>query len=351
MKLIQKNNFEESIKDQHIDLFTLRNNNGLHTQITNFGGRVVSLWTPDREGNFEDIVLGFDSIQGYFKSNEKYFGALIGRCGNRIANSKFQLYGVDYNLEKNVDEDHLHGGPNGFHNVIWNAEMLDDQTLELKYCSADMEQGYPGELNVKVVYQLTDLNELRVEYWAQTSKPTIVNLTHHSFFNLTGAGNGTINNHLIQINSDFFTAVDQRIVPNGEIRSVSGTPLDFSKLTSIGSRIDEDFDQLKFAKGYDHNWVLNSGQQELNFAARVLEPRSGRILEVYTNEPGMQFYTGNFLNGSDVGKEGKVYDYRSAFCLETQHFPDAINQQEFPSVVLNPNEEYHSICVFKFKVE
>ncbi len=351
MKTENQERFETIIDGKVVSLYTLKNINGLVTQITNFGGRIVSLWVPDRFGKFDDIVLGYESIDEYLNSNEKYFGALIGRCGNRITNGEFELDGINYKLAKNVGEDHLHGGVKGFNEVVWDANQVDDQTLELKYLSPHMEEGYPGNLEVKVVYTITNRNELKVEYRAHTNKSTLINLTHHSFFNLHGAGNGTINDHVMQINADSITEVNDRIVPTGVLMSVENTPMDFRKPTVIGERVDEDFDQLIVGRGYDHNWVLNPGPEGLNFAARVLEPKSGRLIEVYTNEPGMQFYGGNFLDGSDIGKQGKVYERRSAFCLETQHFPDAIHHKSFPSIVLNPGETYNSVCVYKFDVK
>ena len=319
-------------------------------QITNFGGRVVSLWVPDKNGNFDDIVTGYTTLDGYLNSSEIYYGALIGRYGNRIAKGQFTLNDTVYSLVQNNGENHLHGGTKGFNDVVWKASQPDGQTLVLTYTSPHMEEGYPGNLDVKVQYQLTNENELKIEYWATTDRPTPVNLTHHSFFNLKGDGNATINDHLLQINADFYTPVDDGLIPTGEISSVEGTPMDFRAPTVIGERVDADFDQLKYGGGYDHNWVLVPSETRLNFAARVVEPASGRTMEVYTNEPGLQFYGGNFLDGSDTGKYGKPYEFRTSFCLETQHFPDSPNQPEFPSTILEPGEEYYSVCVYKFGV-
>ena len=333
-----------------MQLFTIINNNGLNAQITNYGGRVVNLFTPDKTGCFEDIVLGYESLSAYLTSNEKYFGALIGRYGNRIGQAKFSIGDSTYFLEKNNGENSLHGGNGGFHNVLWEAIQLNEQTLELRYVSKDMEEGFPGNLDVKVVYSLTDNNELKIEYFASTDQSTIVNLTHHSFFNLTGDFRETINNHLLQIAAGFYTPVDEGLIPTGEIALVDGTPFDFRIPTEIGERIETEYDQLKFGHGYDHNWVLDERgeNKDLRFAARVTEPVSGRIMEVYTNEPGIQFYGGNFLNGTDIGKGGISYQYRTAFCLETQHFPDSPNKRNFPSVLLNPNETYYSVCIYRF---
>ena len=350
IKLSNKQDFKKTINNKQVALFVLKNSSGMVAEITNYGGKIVSLWTPDRQGIYEDIVLGHPNIDEYLSSNEKYFGALIGRYGNRIANGKFSLDGKEYNLAKNNGDNHLHGGNTGYESVVWDAKQLDQQSLELSYFSKDMEEGYPGNLSIKVVYQLTDNNELKIEYWATTDAPTVINLTHHSFFNLRGAGNGTINDHLLQINAAYYTPVDKGLIPTGEIATVEDTPFDFQKLISIGKRVDNEDQQLIYGLGYDHNFVLNQSLEALNFASKVIEPVSGRTMEVYTNEPGLQFYGGNFLNGSIHGKEGKVYNYRTAFCLETQHFPNSPNEKHFPSTVLNPNEKYYSICIYKFSV-
>jgi aldose 1-epimerase len=349
--LINEDTFAGTIDGKKVELFTLKNSNGLTAQITNFGGRLVSLWVPGKNGNFEDIVTGYNTLDGYLNSGEIYYGALIGRYGNRIAKGEFMLNDTAYTLVRNNGENHLHGGTKGFNDVVWDAVQTDAQTLVLTYTSPHMEEGYPGNLDVKVQYQLTDENELKIEYWAATDRPTPVNLTHHSFFNLKGDGNGTINDHLLQINADFYTPVDEGLIPTGEIAPVEGTPMDFRAPTAIGERVDADFEQLKYGMGYDHNWVLVPAESGLNFAARVVEPASGRTMEVYTNEPGLQFYGGNFLDGSDTGKYGRPYDFRTSFCLETQHFPDSPNQPEFPSTILEPGEEYYSVCVYKFGVE
>lgn len=345
---------EASFKTEHdgktMELFTLKNANGLVAQITNYGGKVVNLWTPDKNGDFADIVTGYETSAEYLNTTEIYYGTLIGRYGNRIAKGQFTLNDSVYTLAQNNGENHLHGGIKGFNNVVWDAKKLDGQTLELKYLSVDGEEGYPGNLNVKVVYTLTNDNELKIEYWATTDKPTPVNFTHHSFFNLKGAGNGDINDHIMMINADGFTPVDSTLIPTGEIAPVEGTPFDFRTPTAIGARIAEDNQQLKFGGGYDHNWVINKAETGLNYAAKVVEPASGRTMEVLTNEPGIQFYGGNFMTGNDTGK-GKTFAYRGAFCLETQHFPDSPNKPQFPSTILNPGEEYYSVCVYKFGVE
>ena len=350
-QLIDNDLFGTLVDGKEVKLFTLQNKNGVVTQITNYGGRVVNLWTPDKNGNFDDIVLGYETMEGYLKSNEIYYGALIGRYGNRIGKGMFHLNDTVYKLALNNDENHLHGGIDGFNNVVWEASQIDEQTLELRYLSPDMEEGYPGNLKVKVKYQLTDDNELKTEYWATTDKPTPVNLTQHSFFNLKGVGNGDVLDNILQINADFYTPVDKGLIPTGDIAPVEGTPMDFRNPTAVGKRINDDFEQLKFGLGYDHNWVLNQSDSGLTFAAKVVEPVSGRTIKVYTNEPGLQVYTGNFLDGSDSGKGGKTFGYRGAICLETQHFPDSPNKPDFPTTILNPGDEYYSICVYKFGVE
>ena len=335
-----------------VDLYTLKNASGIEAKVTNYGGIIVKLTTHDRNGTFEDIVLGFDTLDEYVKDNP-FFGCLIGRYGNRIANGKFILDEVEYDLAKNNAPNHLHGGLKGFDKVLWQAQEIESnegQALELKYLSPDGEEGYPGNLSVAVVYTLTDKDELKIDYQATTDKKTIVNLTNHSYFNLAGAGSGDILAHEMAINADKFTPVDSTLIPIGELQNVDGTPLDFRIAQAIGNRIDQDYEQLKAGGGYDHNYVLNAGTDSLVFAARVIEPTTGRILEVYTTEPGIQFYSGNFLTGIK-GKNGKLYPWRSGFCLETQHYPDSPNKPEFPSTVLNPGEIYKTTTVYKFSHE
>ena len=347
IKLLNKNDFFKNINGKETTIYVLKNGNGLISEITNYGARVVSLWVPDNNGNFDDIVLGFDNIDDYINAKEKYFGATIGRYGNRIKEGKFIINDKEYSLEKNNGLNHLHGGNMGFGDVVWNAKQIDNQTLELNYFSKNMEEGYPGNLNVKIIYHLNNNDELKIEYFAKTDESTHVNLTHHSFFNLLGAGNETINEHLLYINANSFTPVDETLIPTGNIELVANTPFDFSLPTAIGKRINQDNNQLNYGKGYDHNYVLNNSQSEEIIAAKVFEKESGRTLEVYTNEPGMQFYGGNFLSGT-IGKHDKSYKKRAAFCLETQHFPNSPNQDNFPSTLLKPNEEYYSICIYKF---
>lgn len=347
-QLVNAEDFKSTVHGKKTDLYTLQNKEGMQVAITNYGGRIVSWLAPDRNGEFDDIVLGFDSIDGYLNANEIYFGALIGRYGNRIADGKFSLNGQDYELATNNGPNHLHGGPGGFHNVVWDALQLDKQHLVLTYISKDGEEGYPGNLKVRVDYILTDDNELKIDYTASTDKHTPVNLTNHAFFNLGGATSGTINNHELMIEADYYTPVDSTLIPSGEIAAVEGTPFDFTDLKSIGTDLQEDNEQLEFGKGFDHNFVLNEkSTKRLTRAAKVYEPQSGRVMEIYTTEPGLQFYGGNFMDGSDIGKEGKPYKYRTAFCLEPQHFPDSPNQDNFPSTTLEPDSIYHSLSVYK----
>lgn len=327
-----------------VELYTLKNARGAEARIMNYGGVVVSLKVPDRQGTMGDIVAGFDKYDDYLKP-PPYFGAIIGRYGNRIGNARFRLDGVEYVLAKNDGPNQLHGGTRGFDKRLWQASLLSPQSLELKYLSKDGEEGYPGNLTATVRYTLTDANELKIEYSAVTDKDTVVNLTNHSYFNL--AGEGDILNHEVWINADRFTPVDRGLIPTGELKSVAGTPFDFRKATAIGARIGEKDQQLTFAGGYDHNWVLNRTGSGLELAARVVEPKSGRVMEVLTTEPGLQFYTGNFLDGTLKGK-GRTYTRRSAFCMETQHFPDSPNKPAFPSTVLKPGSTYQSTTVYRF---
>lgn len=350
-KNLNLKNFSKEMDGKQISLFFLKNSNGLEMAVTNYGAKVVSLLVPDKNGKFEDIVLGFENIDGYLNANEPYFGAAIGRYGNRIAAGKFKLNGNEYNLATNNSPNHLHGGKKGFNAHIWNAKQIDDHSIEFLRLSPDGEEGYPGNLKVKMIYTLTDNNEFKITYVAETDQPTVINLTHHSFFNLHGAGNGSINDHVLMINADKYTPVDQTLIPLGKIDLVKGTPMDFIQPTEIGKRVEENFEQLKFGKGYDHNWVLNKTLDTETPVASVWEPKSGRYMEVFTTEPGLQFYGGNFLDGKDIGKGNKPYEFRSAFCLETQHFPDSPNQPAFPSTVLNPNENYQHTSIYKFSIK
>lgn len=336
--------------ESQLKQFTLQNANGVKMTVTNFGGRIISLWVPDKTGVLGDIVLGYDSLKEYLSGNP-YFGAMIGRYGNRIAQGKFSLDGKEFRLATNNGVNALHGGPGGFHNVLWNVESKPTEfgeSLVMTYTSQAGEEGYPGTLTVKVTYTLTPQNELVIDYTVLTDQPTIVNLTHHSFFNLAGEGRGDILNHTFTINADRFCPVDEGLIPTGELKPVSGTPFDFLQPHRVGERIDQDDQQLKFGKGYDHNWVLNKASNELSLAASVTEPTSGRVMEVWTTEPGLQFYSGNFLESSEKGKGGRTYDFRTAFCLEAQHFPDSPNQPNFPSTVLKPGEVYIQKTSYRF---
>jgi aldose 1-epimerase len=335
---------------QSIDLYTLTNSHGMEAKITNFGGIVTSLKVPDRSGKFEDVVLGFDNLDAYLKDNS-FFGAIIGRYANRISKGRFVLNGTEYKLAINNGQNHLHGGLKGFHKVVWNAKPLQTKSgagLELTYLSKDGEEGYPGNLLVKVVYTLANNNELRVDYSATTDKDTVVNLTHHSYFNLAGQGNGDILKHELMINADRFTPTDAGSIPTGELKSVRAVPFDFTKPTAIGVRINEDDQQLEFGNGYDHNWLLNGRNGTVRLAARVHEPSSGRVMEVWTTEPGLQFYSGNFLDGTVAGKDGRIYQRHFGFCLETQHYPDSPNKPAFPSTVLKRGQHYHTTTIYRF---
>lgn len=333
-----------------VDLFTLRNRHGVEVRISNYGGIVTSFIVPDRTGKMGDVVLGYDNLAGYLRSTP-YFGSLVGRFANRIAKGKFTIDGKEYSLALNNGANALHGGLKGFDKVVWTPKVratLDGAGLELNYASKDGEEGYPGNLSVKAVYTLMEDNGLRLEYTATTDQPTIVNLSQHSYFNL--AGKGDVLNHEVTIKADKFTPIDSTLIPTGELRAVDDTPFDFRKPAKIGARINQENDQLKFGNGYDHNWVLAKPPGKLDLAATVYEATSGRVLEVFTSEPGMQFYTGNFLNGSITGKGGWTYHSRNGFCMEPQHFPDSPNHPEFPSTVLRPGEEYHNVIIYRLSV-
>lgn len=334
-----------------VQLYTLRNGKGMEARIMNYGGIVVSLTAPDRNGQYADVVLGYDRLADYLASTP-YFGALVGRYGNRIAKARFTLDGQVYKLAANNGPNSLHGGLKGFDKVVWSAKSLatpDGPALELNYMSKDGEEGFPGNLSVKAVYTLTEDNALRLDYTAMTDKDTVLSLTHHSYFNL--AGHGDVLGHEVYLNASRFTPVDETMIPTGELRPVAGTPMDFTKATAIGARINQDDEQLKLGKGYDHNWVLDKTPGALTLAARVYEPTTGRVLEAFTTEPGMQFYTANFLDGKLTGKGGWVYQFRNAFCLEPQHFPDSPNQPGFPTTVLKPGQIYKSTVIYKFSAK
>jgi aldose 1-epimerase len=349
-----RSDFGKTSDGQAVDLFVLRGTGGMEVGITNYGGIVTSLKVPDRDGKLADVVLGFDKLDGYLAAHP-FFGVIVGRYANRIAKGSFTLDGKTYTLARNNDENHLHGGRRGFDKFVWKAEPAmnkDGPSLRLSRVSPDGEEGYPGNLTVSVTYRLTSDNALRIDYQATTDKATPLNLTNHSYFNLAGEGKGDILGHEVEIFADRFTPVDASLIPTGEPKSVEGTPLDFRKPTKIGARIGQDDEQLKRGRGYDHNYVLNkrSDSRAAELAARVYEPTTGRVIEVLTTEPGMQLYTGNFLDGTVRGKGDKIYKYRYGFCLETQHFPDSPNQSKFPSTILRPGEKFESTTIYRFSV-
>jgi aldose 1-epimerase len=329
-------------------LYTLASANGLLADITDYGGAIVALQVPGRAGKLADVVLGYESVAGY-EADKPYLGAVIGRFANRIAHGRFSLHGVNYTLPRNNGDNSLHGGTTGFNKRLWTAKEISGNSLELTYLSPDGEEGYPGDLSAKVVYTVTSQHELKIDYSATTNKTTIVNLTNHSYFNLAGQGEGDILGHEVTIHAGYFTPVNANLIPTGEICSVQGTPLDFTKRTAVGARIAADDEQLKLAGGYDHNWIPDrEGDRTLVLAAEVYEPGSGRVLQVLTTQPGIQFYSGNFLDGSAHGKGGKDYNRRYGFCLETQHYPDSPNQPNFPSTELQPGQQYRETTIFKF---
>jgi len=335
-----------------VTLYTLKNTNDVTMKVMTYGGVVTSLEVPDKEGKLGDVVLGYDNLEGYLKSSP-FFGALIGRFGNRIAKGKFTLDSVEYTLATNNGANHLHGGVKGFDKVNWTAKPVDVENgvaLQLTYNSKDMEEGYPGNLTAKVLYTLTNNNEWKVDYEATTDKKTVVNLTQHTYFNLSALKEDILNQELV-LNADRFLPVDSTLIPTGELRPVVGTPFDFNKAKPIGREISADNQQLTYGLGYDHCWVLNESNKPMNFAASLYDPASGRFMEIYTTEPAIQFYSGNFLDGTITGKKNVVYNHRTGLCLETEHYPDAPNQPEFPSVVLSPGEVYKTSTVMKFSAK
>lgn len=348
---VSKQSFGKTADGQNIDLYMLRNTRGVEATITNYGGILVSLKVPDRNGKFDDVVLGFNDLDNYLTKNDPYLGAIIGRYGNRIAKGRFTLNGTEYKLAVNNGENHLHGGIKGFDKVVWTGHEMKTKAgpaVVLTYLSKDGEEGYPGNLNVRVVYTLTNNNEIKIDYSATTDKDTVTNLTHHSYFNLAGEGNGDILNHLVTINANRFVPTDAGSIPTGELKNVAGTPFDFLKATAIGARINDDDEQLKLGNGYDHTWVINGRAGMMRLAATAYEAGSGRVMQVWTTEPGMQFYTGNFLNGTLTGKSGKVYARRNGFCFETQHYPDSPNQPSFPTTTLKKGQTYKSTTIYRF---
>ncbi|MFH1194821.1 MAG: aldose epimerase family protein [bacterium] len=350
---ITKEKFGTTSDGKEIDIYTLTNANGMKVKITNFGGILSQVWAPDKKGELKNVVLGYNDLQGY-EADNSFFGILVGRYGNRIGKAKFTLDEKEIQLTINDNGNQLHGGFKGFGKQVWTAEPVTGEkevSLKLKYLSNDGEEGFPGNLDVTVVYTLNNDNEIVMDYSATTDKPTVVNLTNHAYFCLAGEGDGDILNNELMIAADKFTAVDNTLIPTGELRDVKGTPLDFTTPTAIGARINDEYEQMKKGFGYDHNWVLNRKDNSMMLAARAVDPTSGRVLEVLTTEPGIQFYSGNFLDGTKIGTSGKPYKYRTGFCLETQHYPDSPNHENFPSTVLRPGEKYSTKTIYKFSVQ
>jgi aldose 1-epimerase len=355
---ITKADFGKTPDGKAVEIYTLKNANGAEARIMTYGGIVQSLCVPDKNGKLGDVVLGFDTLDGYvnptYVKGCPYFGALIGRYGNRIGGAKFTLEGQTYTLAGNNNGNSLHGGVVGFDKVVWTARPMETShgpALILTYLSKDGEEGFPGNLEVTAIYTLTDDNELKLEFTAKTDKPTVCNLTHHSYFNLAGQGNGDILGHLVYINANQTTPVDSGLITTGAFADVTGTPFDFRKPTAIGARINDSDTVLQYGPGYDHNWVVNKPFGKLGLQARVEEPTSGRVLEVLSDEPGLQFYAGNFLDGTLTGKGGKVYQRRTGFCLEPQHFPDSPNKKNFPTTELKPGQTYHNVIIYKFSAK
>ncbi len=349
---ITKESFGKTTDGKNVDIYTLVNKNGCEVRITNYGGIIVSLKVPDKNGNLGDVMLGYDSVEQYIKNNGPYFGALIGRYGNRIGKGTFKLDGKTYTLATNNGENHLHGGNVGFDKVLWDAKEISEKGapgLELTYLSKDGEEGYPGNLKVTVKYLWTNDNELKIEYTAKTDKPTVVNLTSHGYFNLSGKGD--ILGEKLMINADKFTPVDSGLIPTGEMLPVAGTPFDFRTAKAIGKDIDADNQQIKYGPGYDHNFVLNKKWNKLALAAEVYDPSTGRDMEVWTTEPGLQFYSGNFLDGTITGKGGWTYQKHAALCLESQHYPDSPNKDKWPTTTLRPKQTYKSTTIYKFSTK
>lgn len=349
---IEKKFYGKTTDGKDVYMFTLSNNKGVTANIINLGGAIVELLVPDRNGKTDDITLGYDNVKDY-EVNNPHFGALIGRYGNRIGKAQFELNGKIYNLAKNDGNNHLHGGNKGFDRVVWEAEIINHnglEALQLTYLSKDGEENYPGNLQAKVIYSLNDESELKLEYFAECDQDTIANLTNHAYFNLAGHASGDILKHQLKLNAVKFTPIDDEYITTGEIRDVKGTPFDFTELTEIGARINEEDEQLKNGNGYDHNFVLNAGGKNLEKAAEVYEPSSGRVMEVFTTKPGIQFYSGNFLDGSDIGKGGVAYTQRTGFCLETQFFPNSTAHKHFPSPILRAGEKYNYTTIYKFSI-
>ncbi|HZJ82610.1 MAG TPA: aldose epimerase family protein [Clostridia bacterium] len=347
---ITRRDFGKTPKGNDVSIYTLSNSGGMEVQIMNYGGIIVSISVPDKNGNFDDIALGYDNLEGYIEQS-KFFGALIGRHANRIEDGIFEINGVEHHLAKNDGPNHMHGGVVGFDKVIWDAQIIDEdkeQCLQLTYNSPDGEENYPGNLDVTVTYSLTEDDELKIDYHAVTDKDTVINLSNHSYFNLLGHDGGYIGNHELKLYADQFTAVDKDCLTTGEILDVDNTPFDFTELSPIGVGLNSSHDQIESGGGYDHNWVLRDSNGTLERAAELYEPTTGRMIEVFTTKPGIQFYSGNFLDGTEACKEGVIYEKRSGLCLETQYFPNAMKHKHFPSPLLKAGDEYKHTTVYKF---
>jgi len=341
------------VDGKQVYLFTIKNSKGMVAEITNYGGTLVSLKVIDNKGKFDDVVLGYDKLKDYLKY-KNFFGATIGRFANRIEESSFELNGIHYILAANEGKNHLHGGTAGFDKVVWEEDLQRDESdnsIEFSYFSKDGEEGYPGNLNIKVKYTVTEDNELKIEYYAMSDKDTIVNLTNHSYFNLLGQGSGDVLKHKVRINADKFTINDKYSIPTGEIADVNNTPMDFKELTYIGENIASNYEQIVFGSGFDHNFIINNSGKKLERAAEVYEEKSGRVMEVYTTKPGLQFYSGNFLNGLEPGKGGATYIKRSGLCMETQYFPNSINHKNFSSPILKAGHKYEHSTIYKFSTK
>lgn len=348
---IEAEAFQKTLDGKQVDLYALVGEGGAGMLVTNYGARIVALCVPDANGNPVDVVLGYNNLDDYKAMREAYLGAAIGRFGNRIGGGKFSLEGVEYQLIQNDGQNSLHGGPSGYHDKVWDVTVVDQNKILFTYSSPDGDQNYPGNLEVSMTYELTAENGLRIEYTATTDQATICNLTHHSYFNLSGEGAATINDHVLTIKSDSITPVDNTLIPTGEMMAVAETPFDFSVPTVIGDRIDAEHEQLSFGNGYDHNWVISrESLSEVEWVASVYSPVTNIQMDILTDQPGLQFYGGNFLTGKEVGKAGKAYPYRSAFCLETQRYPDSPNKAHFPSTTLLPGDTYKHVCVYQFSV-
>ena len=352
LTLLDKSAFEKEVDGKQVSLYTLDSGNGLVVQVTNFGLRVISIWVPDKQGNYADVAIGHENLDRYLNNNgERFLGPVVGRYANRIAEGKFAIDGTSYQLPINNNGQTLHGGLKGLDMVVWNVDKVSDNSIEFSYLSPDGEEGFPGALDIHVTYSVTPDNELKIEYVANTDKPTVINLSNHTLFNLKGESGGTITDQILTINASATTPIDSVLIPTGEIVSVDNTPFDFRKPTAIGDRIGVENEQLKNGAGYDHNWVIDRKGTGVEFVASLYEPQGGRFMEIYSDQPGLQFYSGNFFDGKCNGKYGMPIKYREALALETQKFPDSPNHDNFPSTRLNPGETYSQTCIYKFSVK